>query len=83
MVTACAVHKLCGDIDMSTLVAQMTKEDFIQTIESVIERKILELFGDIELKPEVVERLTHQKKMVAQGERGHDFDDVAQQLGLA
>jgi len=68
---------------MNTLVAQMTKEEFVQTIESVIERKMLELFGDTELKPEVTERLMHQKKMVAQGERGHAFDDVVQQLGLA
>ena len=68
---------------MDTLVAQMTKEEFVQTIESVIERKILELFGDAELKPEVTERLIHQKKMVTQGDRGHAFDDVVQQLGLA
>ena len=68
---------------MNTLVAQMTKEEFVQTIESVIERKMLELFGDIELKSEVTERLIHQKKMVAEGERGHAFDDVVQQLGLA
>ena len=68
---------------MDTLVAQMTKEEFIQTIESIIERKMLELFADAELNPEVTERLIHQKKMVAQGERGHAFDDVVQQLGLA
>ena len=68
---------------METLVSQMTKEELIQTIESVMERKLLELFGDIELKPEVEERLIRQKKMVDQGERGHAFDDIVQQLDLA
>ena len=67
---------------METLVAQMTKEEFIQTIESVMERKLLELFGDGELSAEVKERLMRQKEMVAQGDRGHAFDDVVQQLGL-
>jgi len=68
---------------METLVAQMTKEEFVQTIESVMERKLLELFGDGELSAEVKERLIRQKEMVAQGERGHAFDDVVQQLDLA
>jgi hypothetical protein len=68
---------------METLVAQMTKEELIQTIGSVMERKLLELFGDGELSAEAEERLARQQEMVAQGERGHAFDDVVQQLGLA
>ena len=68
---------------MDILVSEMTKEEFIQTIESAVERKLLELFGDVELKPEVEERLIRQKEAVAQGERGHAFDDIVQQLNLA
>ncbi len=71
---------------METLVAQMTKEELVQIIESVIERKLLELFDkfdDVELKPEVESRLLHQKEMVAQGERGHAFEGIVQQLDLS
>lgn len=67
---------------METLVAEMTKEELIQTIESVMERKLLELLGDGEVRAEVEERLMRQQAMVAQGERGRAFDDVVQQLGL-
>ncbi len=71
---------------MTTLVAQMTKEELIQVIETVIERKLLELFDDsddgLELKQDVRDRLLHQQEMVAQGERGHPFDDIVQQLDL-
>lgn len=70
---------------MSTLVAQMTKEELIQFIESVIERKLLEIFedpDDAELKQEVRERLLRQQEKVTQGERGHAFDDIIQQLDL-
>jgi hypothetical protein len=70
---------------METLVAQMTKEELVQIIESVIERKLLELFDnfdEVELKPEIENRLIHQKEMVAQGERGHAFEDIVQQLDL-
>jgi hypothetical protein len=74
-----------GVLKMETLVAQMTKEELIQIIESVIERKLLELidnFDNAELKPEVESRLIYQKEMVAQGERGHAFEDIVQQLDL-
>lgn len=70
---------------MGTLVSQMTKEELVQIIEAVIERKLLELFDsfdDVELKPEVESRLIHQKEMVAQGERGHAFEDIVQHLDL-
>ncbi|HRV92141.1 MAG TPA: hypothetical protein P5526_08260 [Anaerolineae bacterium] len=70
---------------MTTLVAQMTKEELIQIIESVIERKLLELFDDLddtELKQEVRDRLLRQQEKVAQGERGHAFDDIVRQLDL-
>ena len=68
---------------MDTLVSQMTKEELVQIIESAIERKLLELFDDTtELKAEVKDRLIYQKELVAQGERGHAFDDIVQQLDL-
>ena len=54
-------------------VAQMTKEELIEIIESVIERKLLELFDNFDeadLKPEVKTRLMSQRDMVAQGEHG-------------
>jgi DNA primase large subunit len=73
------------DVGMETLVAQMTKEELIQIIESVIERKLLELFDNFdetEIRPEVKERLLSQKKRVLQGERGHAFDSIVQQLDL-
>ena len=31
---------------MTTIVAQMTKEEFKEMIEAVIEQKLLEMFGD-------------------------------------
>lgn len=47
---------------------------------SVIERKLLELFDDLddaELKQEVRDRLRLQQEKVVQGERGHAFDEIA------
>jgi len=70
---------------METLVAQMTKEELIEVIEAIIERKLLELFDNVdslELKPEVESRLLRQKALVTQGERGHIFEDIVQQLDL-
>lgn len=64
----------------------MTKEELVQVIETVIERKLLELFDDpddgLKLKQSVRDRLLHQQEMVAQGERGQPFNDIVQQLDL-
>ncbi len=67
---------------MSTLVSQMTKEELIELIESVFDRKLMELLDDGEIKPKVIERLKQQGELVAQGERGQAFDDIIQQLDL-
>ncbi len=71
---------------MATLVAQMTKDELIEIIETIIEQKFLEFFGDLdeegEIKQVVRDRLLRQKQMVAQGERGESFEAVVQQLGL-
>jgi hypothetical protein len=72
---------------MTTLVADMTKEELVQVIETVIEQKLMDFFDDLdaglELKPSVRERLLRQKETVAQGERGQLFGDVLQELGLS
>jgi hypothetical protein len=70
---------------MTTLVAEMTKEELVQVIETVIEQKLLDLFDDLdaglELKLGVRGRLLRQQEMVAQGERGQLFTDVIHQIG--
>ncbi len=70
---------------METLVANMTKEEFIQTIELIVERKLQEMFDsleEIELRPEVKARLLHQQQLVSEGERGRAFTDILSQLDL-
>ncbi|OQY30845.1 MAG: hypothetical protein B6243_09515 [Anaerolineaceae bacterium 4572_5.2] len=58
---------------MATLVAQMTKDELVKIIETTIEQKFINLFGDldeeVEIKQVVRDRLLRQKQMVAQGER--------------
>lgn len=72
---------------MTETVAQMTKEEFRQMLETSIEQKLLEILGDpdegLELRKAVRERLLRQKKAVAAGERGQPFENVAQRLRLA
>lgn len=71
---------------MSTLVSQMTKDELIEIIEAIVERKLLEILNtldeEVTLKQAVRERLLRQKQMVKDGERGQSFDAVVQQLGL-
>lgn len=71
---------------MSTLVAQMTKDELIEIIETIIERKLLQILNtldeEVNLKQTVGDRLLRQKQMVNNGERGQSFDAVVQQLGL-
>jgi hypothetical protein len=71
---------------MADTVAQMTKEELIAIIETSIEQKLLEILGDpdegLEIKKSVRDRLLHQRKAVAAGERGEPFEDVVRRLGL-
>ena len=71
---------------MSTSVAQMTKKEFAQMLSSVVEQKLLELFGDpdegLVMKENLRKRLIRQKKSVAKGERGMDFNELRKRLGL-
>jgi DNA primase large subunit len=71
---------------METTIAQMTKEEFRQMLEALIEEKMLELLGDpdegLEIRESVHARLLRQKEAVAAGERGAPFEDVVRRLGL-
>ena len=67
-------------------VAEMTKEELRDLIESVVEEKLLELLGDPDegwvLREEVRKRLLRQKRAVAEGERGESLEDVLEHLGI-
>jgi hypothetical protein len=67
-------------------VAQMTKDELREIIETIIEQKLLELVGDpdegLPLRKTIRNRLLRQKEAVARGERGEPFEEVVQRLGL-
>ena len=71
---------------MAVTVAQMSKDELREMIESSVEQKLLELLGDpdegLELKKTVRDRLVRQQKAVAAGKRGRSLAAVAKQLGL-
>jgi len=72
--------------NMADTVAQMTKEELREIIETTIEQKLLEILGDpdegLEIRKAVRDRLWQHKQAVAAGERGKPFEDVVRQLGL-
>lgn len=67
-------------------IAEMTKDELRELIESVVEQKLLELLGDpdegLPIRKAVRKRLLKQKQAVAEGERGDSLEDVIQRLGL-
>ena len=67
-------------------VAQMTRDELREMIETTVEQKLLELLGDpdegLPIRKEVLDRLFRQKRAVASGERGEPFEDVIRRLGL-
>ena len=71
---------------MSSTVAQMSKKELAQVISTVVEQKLVELFGDpddgLVLKENLRKRLIRQRKAVAKGERGNDLASVRKQLGM-
>ena len=71
---------------MATTVAQMTKGELKEMIETTIEQKLLELLGDpdegLPIRKVVRDRLLRQKRAVAEGERGESFEDVVRRLDL-
>jgi hypothetical protein len=72
--------------DMATTVAQMTKSELREMIETIIEQKLLELLGDpdegVPIRKSVRDRLLRQKQGVVGGQRGEPLEDVARRLGL-
>ncbi len=69
----------------ATTVAQMTKDELREMIGTVVEQKLVELFGDpdegLPLKKAVRNQLVRQMAAVARGERGKPFEDVVRRLG--
>ena len=67
-------------------VAQMTKDELREMIETIIEQKLLELVGDpdegLPLRESIRNRLLRQKEAVESGERGESFEEVVYRLGL-
>ena len=67
-------------------VAQMTKDELREMIETIVEQKLLELVGDpdegLPIREAIRDRLLRQKEAVANGERGDPFEEVVQRLGL-
>ena len=72
---------------MATTIANMSKEELKEMIESSVEEKLLELLGDPdqdqELRKSVRDRLLRQKKLVATGEHGQSLEAVSKKLGLS
>jgi len=70
----------------TTTVAEMSKDELREMIESLIEQKLLEILGDpdegLEVRKPVRERLLRQKEAVAAGDRGQPFEEVVQQTGM-
>ena len=71
---------------MATTIAQMTKEELREMIETSVEHKLLELLGDpdegLEIRKTVRTRLLRQKKAVAAGERGRVLKGIAREFEL-
>ncbi len=64
----------------TTTVAEMSKDELREMIESLIEQKLLEILGDpdegLEVRNPVRERLLRQKEAVAAGDRGQPLEKV-------
>jgi hypothetical protein len=71
---------------MATTVAQMTKSELREMIETIIEQKLLELLGDpdegLPIRKSVRDRLLCQQQGIAEGERGEPLEDVVRRLEL-
>ena len=71
---------------MSATIARMTKKEFSQMLSSIVEQKLIELFGDpdegLVMTEQLRKRLVRQRKSVAKGERGEELATVVKRLGL-
>ena len=67
-------------------VAQMTKDQFREMLEGIVEQKLVELLGDpdegLPIRKSVRDRLLRQKRQAALGDRGEPFEDVVKRLCL-
>ncbi len=67
-------------------VSELTVRQFETLVESAVERKLLELFGDpdegLELRPSVKAKLRRSLAAIQRGERGLPAKQVAKELGL-
>jgi DNA primase large subunit len=74
------------EIVMPDTLADMTKEEFKEMLEALIEQKLVELVGspdeDLPVRKSVRDRLLKQKKAAASGEKGEPLDEAVQRLGL-
>ena len=71
---------------MPSVIVHMSKKEFAQLVSTAVEQKLVELYGDpddgLVLKEGLRKRLIRQRKSVARGERGADFNAVRKRLGL-
>ena len=71
---------------MAVTVANMTKHELREIIESTVEQKLLELLGDpdqgLVLRKTLKDRLLRQRKTVSSGERGESLTAIVKRLGL-
>lgn len=71
---------------MSSAPIRMTKSELMELIDNAVEQKLLELLGDpdagLTIKKTLHARLLRQKRAVAKGQRGQDFNNVVNRLGL-
>jgi hypothetical protein len=71
---------------MTETISQMTRAELLDMLEMIVEQKVLEILNDpdegLEVEPALLERLLHQQRAVAEGERGRSLDDVVAELGL-
>ena len=72
---------------MSSKVAELTTDELREIIESSIERKLTEMFGDpdagLEIRDSVREQLERQTEDFKNGKRGKPLDDVIKSTELS
>ena len=71
---------------MAKIVAEMTVKELQEVVGSAVEKKIVELLGDLdaglEIRENVRKRLLRQKRAVARGDRGESLEKVVRRLKL-
>ena len=71
---------------MPTIAARITKSELAHMIDRAVEEKLISLLGDPEekliLKDSLRSRLLRQKRAVARGQRGVDFNRLVSRLRL-